>query len=402
MHEATPLLSIGGVEQAIAGGHDPINPPVSISRNGSLAKWRAVFQAVDVRVDDPGLRRFKEAFTEAFAKIATLGLEALCTLPESLATTHELPPPVPRSASTVGPSSVGSAKSGKPGKPGQKPGGKPGAGRDGRRDAPLPPPRATHLVTFRTVRLAVPRAVHDPELYQTLEVADCAPIIDLAAAHGCRRLIVPVSSPGLFLDPAAADEFRSKVRDLTELATRRQMQVAVRSGGLTRDFFRRLHRETGCRLALDAGFTHLEGENVADLYREFHDLTEVVFLHQVIPGIDKWAARLEAMARSARECLQLASEVRQAVQEGESKHAETLDNRLGGALRAYAEASRSPSAHLGLFQSGDLNIVPLLRAIRQDIDAGRPRVLILDTVPHTRNVEQLHRYLLPEGLPGVL
>jgi hypothetical protein len=401
MHEATPLLSIGGVEQAIAGGHDPINPPVSISRNGSLAKWRAVFQAVDVRVDDPGLRRFKDAFTEAFTKIATLGLEALCTLPESLATSHELPPPVARATP---PSAAVSARGGsdKRGKPGQKPGGKPAIGRDGRRESPPPPARATQLVTFRIARLAVPRAVHDPERYQTLDVGDCAPIIDLAAAHGCRRLIVPVSDPGLFLDPAAADEFRGKVRDLTELATRRQMSVALRSGGLSRDLFKRLHRETGCRLALDAGFTHLEGENVADFYREFRELTEVVFLHQVIPGLDKCSTRLETMARSARECLRLASEVKQAVLDGEPSHAETLDNRLSGALRAYAEAGRSPSAHLGLFQKGDLNIVPLLRAIREDIDRGRPRVLILDTVPHTRNVEQLHRYLLPEGLPGVL
>ena len=57
--ESTFLL--GYVEQGIGASQDPLDPPISISCNGSLAKWRDKLNFIDIRVNDPGLKNDREA-----------------------------------------------------------------------------------------------------------------------------------------------------------------------------------------------------------------------------------------------------------------------------------------------------------------------------------------------------
>ena len=58
--------------------------------------------------------------------------------------------------------------------------------------------------------------------------------------------------------------------------------------------------------------------------------------------------------------------------------------------------------NLGLFQNGDLNLVPLLRELRKDIEAGNPKILLVEAVPNTRNTDFVMRNVMPDSFPGSL
>lgn len=366
---------IGGIEQAVAGGCDPLNPPISISRNGSLAKWRGKFQALDIRVNDPGLKRYRSQFEEMMEKTTSLGMEPLVTLPEAVPIFFDLPPEL-----FLDTDSKADFKANKPGHFGR------GA--------------CDKLVAFKTALLAVPKAVIQDDLYQCLSVEDCLPVIESASGHGVNKLIVAVSEPGLFIDAVAFEEFRSKIRQINDYARSKSLQIHIKTGGISRDFFRQLHRETGCKLAIHVGTAHLERENLLDLYEEFRDDVEILYFHQALPGIDKWSSRKKSIISALNVFVQKMGEYRN-MQSGEDPvYREKSLARVSGAVKDFNHACKTESSFLGLFQTGDINMVPLLKAIKKDLEDGKPRYCFLETVPNTKNSDFIMRYLMPEGFPG--
>ena len=87
---------LGYVEQAV-GGFDPLNPPISISKNGSLAKWRGKLDFFDLRVNDLGLAHHKQEYEDLLIKAKELGIEVVMTLPEFIPVSFEMVPPMPSS-----------------------------------------------------------------------------------------------------------------------------------------------------------------------------------------------------------------------------------------------------------------------------------------------------------------
>jgi hypothetical protein len=88
-------IFVGYVEQGISGLQDPLSPPISISRNGSLAKWRGKFHFLDLRVNDPGLRKNRNEFVQMLQKVASLDIETIITLPQFAPVFFDLPPEMP-------------------------------------------------------------------------------------------------------------------------------------------------------------------------------------------------------------------------------------------------------------------------------------------------------------------
>lgn len=396
-----PRILLGCVEQAVTGGLDPLVPPISVSRNGTLAKWRDKIQLLDLRVNDPGLARFRPAFEETIEKARSLGLETIITLPEYNPEFLEPPPPKPEDPKP--PKATRPAKESKEAREARharereaviearqlRPYGKP---------VPVVP-----VVWFKPCYLAVPRTLPEPDTFQTLTVDDCAPIIDLAGRFGLRHVVVPVSEPGLFLDPAAVDELRAKVKALASLAKAAKVRLHLRTGGLSLDVFKRLQREIGCGLAFNAGTADLERLNLAETYTAFRDHIEIVYLHQVLPGIDKWKGRREAIAAGIKQYRQALAEFKAAGPGAAERRGKGTP--LGALLRAwhaYQDACKNPNAHLGLFQNGEINLRPLLRCIKEDLDAGHERLIVLETVPNMKNAEVLERHLVPEAFTGSL
>ena len=92
MNNTETTFLLGYVEQAVGGSQDPLDPPISISSNGSLAKWRDKMNFIDIRVNDPGLKNDSEAFEKMLEKTQELGIEAILTLPEYIGSTYKVPP----------------------------------------------------------------------------------------------------------------------------------------------------------------------------------------------------------------------------------------------------------------------------------------------------------------------
>ncbi|MDD3001707.1 MAG: hypothetical protein PHF29_08125, partial [Candidatus Riflebacteria bacterium] len=95
---------LGYVEQAIGGGKDPLSPSISISKNGSLAKWRGKLDFLDLRVNDPGLKHYKQEFINILKKASELGIEVVITLPEYIPMYFEMAPELPTKAPLKQPS----------------------------------------------------------------------------------------------------------------------------------------------------------------------------------------------------------------------------------------------------------------------------------------------------------
>jgi len=367
MNSYEPRILIGCVEQALTDGYDPLLPPISVSLNGTLAKWRGKMQILDLRINDPGLRNYRAAFEDTLAKANALGIEPIVTLPELGLIVYDAPP------ETDQPSFV-----------------------------KTPPAKQIPLrgvPCFKSYYLAVPRTVTDPDAYHTLQVEDCLPILEMALKYKVRKIIVPVSEPGLFLDPIAADEFRSKFKELIAGFRGKGFTFHLRTGGLSKDLFSKIAKETGCFMALNVGMAHLERVNIEELYNMFADQISVLLLHQVLPGIDKWYSRKEEMAKALRYYLKFREDFSDEIKLGFQQANESIFNRLNSLYREYADAYRNNYFNLGLFQSGDINMVPLLKMIKKDLEKGKEKCLILETVPNIKNAEYLGRYVIGDSLP---
>ncbi len=363
----TPFY-VGYVEQGITGGQDPLSPPISISRNGTLAKWRDKFNLLDLRVNDPGLEKYGSDYEQVLMKTQGLGIETVVTLPEYFATHYDLPPAPPQ---PEGPVKKVSAK------------------------------RADSLVYFKPCYLSLPSAIPNKNDYQLLTVDECKPIIELASRHGVTNVIVPVSEPGLFLDPMAEESFKKALGELVPFAKSLGIKLHLRNGGLSVPGFKKIRKDFDVGYVLNVGIAHLEGEYCLDLYQKVSEFTSIIILQQMLPGLDKWEARKFAMRKGIKEYIDASNEFNAVPEneEGTEYHSNCL-KRFFDARRNYHEACKNHHLNLGLFQNGDLNLVPLIKAIRKDLDAGLEKSLIIETVPNTRNTDFILRYLLPDGFPG--
>ncbi len=360
---------IGAVEQAIPGGADPVSPAISVSRNGSLAKWRDKIHFLDIRVNDPGLKSYGAPFRELLAKARSVGVEVVLTLPEAVPTVYEIPTPPPS-----------------PPKPGI-------------REISSRVRNIQHrAVFFRPCYLGVPRTVPNPDSFHSLTIEESLEIVELGAANGVAHIVIPVSEPGVFLDPAAGEEFKAKFQAIAKVCSTRGIKCHLRNGGLTRTFFEKLSKETGCGLAFNVGTAHIERNNILDWYSSLRDRISILFLHQVLPGLDKLQARKDGIERASREFFSRWSEYSAALARNDTHDLPLYQQKVYEAYRSYGDSLRNPSINLGVFQNGDINFVPLLRALKSDLEAGKEKFLVIEAVPSLKNAEFLAKFLLSDGL----
>ena len=366
-------LNIGYVEQALGGDQDPLYPPISISRNGSLAKWRDKLNFIDIRVNDPGLRKYRDSFTEMLTKARGLGKDIVLTLPEFTPVYFDMPPVTER-----------------PVEEGE--------------DAPRRPvkKRPAKLVYFKPSYLALPTVIDNRASYQELEIEDYLPVLELAKKFEVRHVVMPVSEPGVFLDPFAEEKFKKKFKALNEFAQANNIQLHLRNGGLALSVFKRMHKIFKCGLAYNVGIASLEGDDMIQTIKEHGDKISVLVLQQILPGLDKWGNRRENMKRALKKYVEAKKEYRQSLaQNGEEGAAELLQE-FNYALKEYYDASRNDSFNLGLFQNGHLNLVPLLKDLRRDLKDGVERYFVIEAVPNTKNNDFVMGYLMPESFQSSL
>ena len=99
--------------------------------------------------------------------------------------------------------------------------------------------------------------------------------------------------------------------------------------------------------------------------------------------------------------LELSEEERSAaLEENDNEYAEKVLKRYNFALKDYEEASLNKFFNLGLFQNGDLNLVPLLKEVRKDIEAGDLKYVLIEAVPNTRNNDFVLKNVLPGTFTG--
>lgn len=365
----TPFL-LGYIEQGIGGGQDPLTPPISISRNGTLAKWRGKMHVLDIRVNDPGLRNYGEQFASLLEKTEALGIKAVLTLPEYVAQMFAMPPEPPA-----------------------------------KKEEPAVAPRKTvarpeNLVHFRPCYLALPSAVQGNEAFTTLSAEDCLPVIELAARFKVENVIVPVSEPGTFLDPQAEIQFKKALKIICDAARPHGIKLHLRNGGISNAVYKKIAREFGCGFAYNVGIAFLEGEEILDTYRLFKNDISIVILQQMRPGLDKWAARRDAMEKALKDYNVAAKDYQAGVADKDAHYAEQVLKRWNNALWEYNDAGRNQFFNLGLFQNGDLNLVPLLRELKKDVESGSQKHCLIETVPNTRNTDFVLRNVMPDNFPG--
>lgn len=374
MNNTESTFLLGYVEQGIGGSQDPLNPPISISCNGSLAKWRDKMNFIDIRVNDPGLKNNREAFEEILEKATTLGIEPILTLPEYIANTYKIPP---------------ASEQPKP-KTEEKP--------RGRTSEPAQRPET--LTHFRPCYLAIPNTLQGNKLYTRLSVKDCLPIIEMGAKYGVKNIIVPVSEPGQFIDPICERAFKEALKPICKAAEEKGIKVLLRNGGISLSVFKKMAKEFGVGLAYNLGIALLECDDIVEVYKQNSQYISVVMFQQLIQGLDKWNARRENMETAISEMLRAEKDYNRGLADNDKHYAEQVLIRYNNAYFDYVDANQNRLYNLGLFQSGDLNVIPLLKEIRKDLENGKTKYLLLETVPNTRNNDLIMRSVMPTSFTG--
>ena len=376
MNNTESTFLLGYVEQALGGSQDPLDPPISVSCNGSLAKWRDKLNFIDIRVNDPGLKKDKEAFENMLEKTQELGIEAILTLPEYIGKSHTVPP-LPNSNSM--PSKQEDEKI------------------RGKRKLYQRPEKLVH---FRPCYLSIPTALKGNKIYTQLNVEDCLPIIEMGAKFGVKNIIVPVSEPGQFIDPLAENLFKKSLKVICEEASKAGMKVLLRNGGISAPVFKKMAKEFGVGLAYNLGIALLECDNIVEVYNQNSEYIRVIMFQQLIQGLDKWVSKREETEKSLKEMLRAEKDYNKGLADKDLPYAEKVLNRYNDAYYAYLDANKNNLYNLGLFQNGDLNIIPLLKDIHKDIEQGKTRYLLLETVPNTKNNDIIMRYVVPDNFTG--
>ena len=375
MNNTESTFLLGYVEQAIGGSQDPLDPPISISSNGSLAKWRDKLNFIDLRVNDPGLKKNREAFEKMLEKTQELGIEAILTLPEYIGKAYKVPP-------ALNPQNTPKHEDEKI---------------RGKRKIFQRPEKIVH---FRPCYLSIPNALKGNKIYTKLSVDDCLPIIEMGAKYGVKNIIVPVSEPGQFIDPLAEAEFKKSLKIICEAANKAGMKVLLRNGGISAPVFKKMAKEFGVGLAYNLGIALLECDNIVEVYKQNSEYISVIMFQQLVQGLDKWSTKREEMEKALKEMLRAEKDYNKGLEEKDTHYAEQVLIRYNDAYYAYLDANKNNLYNLGLFQSGDLNIIPLLKEVRKDIEQGKIRYLLIETVPNTRNNDLIMRSVVPNNFTG--
>jgi hypothetical protein len=256
------------------------------------------------------------------------------------------------------------------------------------------------LVYFKPAYLSLSNTLEGSVSFHKLSIDDCMPVMELAAEFGLKNIVVPVSEPGHFLERRAEDEFVQSFAKLAEFASQHNIKMHVRNGGLSERLFKKLGKDFSCKLAYNVGIAHLESDNLLEVYQRLKEEISIIMLHQVLPGIERWDARRDQLENSLKKYVLAKKEYKQSLVEGDESYSEACLRRFYGAMREYFDAFRNSDRNLGLFQNGDLNLVPLLKEIRKDLDDGQEKYLLLEAVPNTKNTDFLFQYLLADSFSG--
>lgn len=394
MNNSESKFYLGYVEQGIGGSQDPLNPPISISRNGTLAKWRDKMNFIDIRVNDPGLKKHRAEFELLLTKLNELNIEPILTLPEFIAKEYKTPPKMSEEKEKArfqkllaGQKSSNEDKKIRREKP---------LGRDFFADRP------EKFVHFRPCYLAVPDALRGNKNYSTLAVEDCLPIIELGAKFGVKKIIVPVSEPGMFIDPLAEVKFKKALKVINEAAKKSNMEILIRNGGISMSVFKKLAKEFGCKMAYDLGYALLECDDIEETYRNNSEYISCIIFQQLYSGLGNWTKRHEDMESALANMLKAEKDLKADVHEDEVEYIRNVCVRYNEAYIDYEKANLNGISNLGLFQSGDLNFVPLLKIIRGEIKQGKEKYLLIETVPNTKNNDLLLRGVMPDNFANYI
>ena len=368
---------IGAVEQAIAGGYDPVFPPISVSLNGALAKWRKSIQILDLRVNDPGLKRYRPAIEQTLGQLKNLSIDCIITLPEVIPQfvtlpSEILPPP-------SGPES------------------------NSRRIFATRKEQGiatTSVARFQQCFLAVPHGFSSSGAAHRLELDELIPILDLGKQYGVRRMIVPVSTPGLFLDAQSQTEFQQHFVKLHLEAEKRGIRLLLKNGGLSKDFFLRLRKATGCKLALNLGTAFFERLDLLETLQAHQDHIEVVYLHQVLSGIDVLSEREDRVRKALNQTIEAVMEYQKPENLKDPDDKEYYFNQLKKAFFSFRDARQNSTSHIGIFQHGAINFVPVLKYFKQLLEQGRDLTIFFEAVPSLKNLEFFERYVVADILPA--
>ncbi len=178
------------------------------------------------------------------------------------------------------------------------------------------------------------------------------------------------------------------------------MNVLLRNGGISLPVFKKMAKEFGVKLAYNLGIALLEGDNIVEVYRQNSEAISVVMFQQLIQGLDKWNNRREEMEKALKDMLRAEKDYNKGLEEKDTHYAEQVLIRYNDAYYAYVDANRNNLYNLGLFQSGDLNVIPLLKEIRKDIQNGSIKYLLIETVPNTKNNDLIMRSVVPNNFTG--
>ncbi len=377
---------LGYVEQGL-GGADPLLPPISVSKNGTLAKWRGNLDFLDLRVTDLGLKRFRHEYEDILKKTADLGIEVVMTLPEWVPLYYEMIPEAPphilkreeekerERAEAQGLDAVPEPRK-------------------------RPSKSLNRVVFFKNCYLGLPKRLEEDVLYETLTVEDCIPIVELAAEYGVKHLVVPVGQPGIYLDPHGENAFKKAFKEINDLAKSLGIQCHIRNGGISQVTLNRLFKEFDCGYAYDVGIAQLECEDFYKAYRENSNKISILIVQQAVEGYNKWAEHKTNVLQALKNYIRAQKRYKETLTEEDEDEIEYTFRRYGYAFNDYNEARFNKYFNLGLFQNGDLNIIPLLKDVRRDVESGDTKYLLIEAVPNTKNNDMVMRTILPGIFTG--
>lgn len=419
---------LGYVEQGL-GGADPLSPPISISKNGTLAKWRGKLDFIDLRVTDLGLKRFKSEYEEVLNKTKDLGIEVVMSLPEWVPLYYELPPeapphiieqerlrqeqeeqaallyrPEPREETNKEASEKTDEETHKetPEEPQEE---IKEEAKEEAKEEPNPTKKIVakvrdRLVYFKNCYLGLPERLQGNMLYQELSLEDCMPIVELAAQHGVKHLIIPVGQPGIYLDPPGEQAFRERFEQIYKEAKALGIRCHLRNGGISDLTLRRLLKDFDCGYAYNVGIAELEGEDFNAYYRENADIISFLMIHQTLGGYNKWVEHKEKTLAALKNYIDKQKNYKAALELDDEEEIEYAFKHYGYGFNDYNEARLSRSFNLGLFQNGDMNLVPLLKQVRKDIEKGDAKYILVEAVPNTKNNDLVMKTVLPGIFTG--
>lgn len=366
----TDFIDIGFIQQATKEGCEPFIPAISLYKYGGLAKWAPKIQAIELRLNDPGLKFYKNYFHGIITDAKRNRIKIVLSFPEYKPEYLLAPPERTKKTFNENTNLENQDKTNK-----QK-----------------------FFIWFKRAFLVTPYNYPEKSMCYELTLDDCNKVIDLAHEYQIDRVVVPISEPALFLDQRALSDLTDKLVEIAKIAQKYNIKLYLKNGGISFDYLKKLCDKISAKMAINIAYLYLEKFEFLELFEKFSDYCEIFYLCQVTSGIEEYNQRRENLIKSIINYKkQLDNFMPYSNKPYYDKDRCAAYNNLKQSYGEFLNCCKSMDFNLLLTQNGKISYTYFYKSLSKELTSGKHFTIFLETYPHIKNIELIRKNLFPEA-----